>query len=77
MLSQRPALHPGRTLYRCLHISSVGDPTLLPVYAPVIYDELGVNICQTLTIDDNTFSTLTTAEKAFVQILDIVSEPLK
>ena len=48
-----------------------GDPTLLPVYAPVIYDELGVNICQTLTIDDNTFSTLTTAEKAFVQILDI------
>lgn len=48
-----------------------GDPTLLPVYAPVIYDELGVNICQTLTIDDNTFSTLTTAEKAFVQVLDI------
>lgn len=48
-----------------------GDPNLLAVYAPLVYDEIGINLCQTLTIDDPAFSTYTTAEKAFVQILDI------
>lgn len=48
-----------------------GDPNLLAVYAPVVYDEIGINICQTLTVDGTTFPTLTTAEKAFVQVLNI------
>ena len=48
-----------------------GDPNLLTLYAPLIYDEIGINICQTLTVDDATFPTLTNADKAFVQILDI------
>lgn len=48
-----------------------GDPNLLALYAPLVYDEIGINLCQTLTIDDPAFSTYTTAEKAFVQILDI------
>lgn len=48
-----------------------GDPALLPLYAPIIYDAIGVNICQTLTVSDASFATLTSAEKAFVQVLDI------
>lgn len=48
-----------------------GDPNLLSIYTPVVYDEIGINICQTLTVDDTTFPTLTTAEKAVVQVLNI------
>lgn len=48
-----------------------GDPSLLAVYAPMIYDEIGINICQTLTIDNTIFSTLTNAERAVVQVLSM------
>ena len=48
-----------------------GDPNLLSIYTPVVYDEIGINICQTLTVDNTTFPTLTTAEKAVVQVLNI------
>ncbi|MDO4261728.1 MAG: hypothetical protein Q4C82_06590 [Eubacteriales bacterium] len=48
-----------------------GDPSLLPMYAPLIYDEMGVNVCQTLTVTDPGFAALSNAEKAFVQVLDV------
>ena len=48
-----------------------GTPDLLPLYAPLIYDEIGINVCRTITVTNTAFATQTTAEKATVQVLDV------
>ena len=48
-----------------------GNPNLLPLYAPLIYDEIGINVCRTITVTNTAFATQTTAEKATVQVLDV------
>ncbi len=45
------------------------DPSTLTLMAPVIYDQLGINLCSPVTITG--LNTLTTASSASVQVIDI------
>lgn len=44
-----------------------GTPDLLRCMQPLIYDEIGINVCRTITVTNTAFATQTTAEKATVQ----------
>ena len=47
-----------------------GDPKLLGIYAPVIYDEVGINLCTTFT-PEITISSIAGVNNATVQIISI------
>lgn len=47
-----------------------GDPNSLSMMTPLIYDEIGINLCTTLTIDPNIATTYPTATHASVQAIN-------
>lgn len=50
---------------------SCGDPQYLTVLAPVVYDELGINICRTIPLPDTIATDFPTAVYASAEVIDI------
>ena len=48
-----------------------GDPRLLNVLAPVIYDEVGVNVCRTIPLTEGFLTDYPTAYYATAEVIDI------
>ena len=48
-----------------------GSPDYLGLYAPLIYDQIGVNLCATFDLDIDILTTYPTATSAWAQIVDI------
>ena len=48
-----------------------GRPELLSVYAPVIYDEIGVNVCRTVKIPISVLEDNPTVETIRADVIDI------
>ena len=48
-----------------------GDPSMLSIMAPLIYDEIGINLCATFPLDTDISTTYPTAAKANVQVIDV------
>lgn len=48
-----------------------GSPDDLGLFAPLIYDQIGVNLCATFDLDVDILTTYPTAASAWVQIVDI------
>ncbi len=48
-----------------------GDPEYLTVLAPVVYDELGINICRTVPLPDTVATDFPTAVYASAEVIDI------
>ncbi|MBQ7707870.1 MAG: hypothetical protein IJT72_08850 [Lachnospiraceae bacterium] len=51
-----------------------GDPRLLSLLAPVIYDEVGINVCQTITLPEGFLTDYPTAYYATAEVIDISLE---
>ena len=47
------------------------DPTTLGILAPLIYDEIGINLCTTFALGTDISATYPTAAKANVQLMDL------
>lgn len=47
-----------------------GDPDCLSMMTPLIYDEIGINLCTTITVDPNIATTYPTATHASVQAIN-------
>ncbi len=52
----------------------VGDPSLLGIMAPLIYDEIGVNLCTTFDLGTDIGVTYPTATNATVSVIDTTYE---
>ena len=48
-----------------------GSPDYLGMFAPLIYDQIGVNLCATFDLDVDILTTYPTATNVWVQIVDI------
>lgn len=48
-----------------------GSPDYLGLFAPLIYDQIGINLCATFDLDVDIAGTYPTATNAWVQIVDI------
>ncbi|MCR5736483.1 MAG: hypothetical protein K6G64_02395 [Eubacterium sp.] len=48
-----------------------GRPKLLSVYAPVVYDEIGLNICRTVTVPEDVLAANPTAACARLDVIDV------
>ena len=48
-----------------------GEPQFLTVLTPVVYDELGINVCQTFTLPSTVPTTYPTAVYASAEVIDI------
>lgn len=48
-----------------------GRPEFLSVYAPVIYDEIGVNVCRVITIPESVMEDNPTVETVRADVIDI------
>lgn len=48
-----------------------GSPETLSLFAPVIYDQIGINLCTTFTLDVDLAATYPTATNAWAQVVDI------
>ncbi len=58
----------------CIDVCSnpqCGDPEFLTVLAPVVYDEIGINICRTITVPEGVLADFPTATHATVEVIDI------
>ena len=44
-----------------------GEPENLSIYSPIIYDEVGINLCRTITIPENVLTLYPTT--TYVQLL--------
>ncbi|MBO6114395.1 MAG: hypothetical protein J6P57_04990 [Lachnospiraceae bacterium] len=51
-----------------------GDPRLLNLLAPVIYDEVGINVCQTIELPEGFLADYPTAYYATAEVIDISLE---
>ena len=49
----------------------IGDPNLLGIMAPLIYDEIGVNLCTTLELPEDILTTYPTATSASISVVDL------
>lgn len=49
----------------------IGDPSLLGIMAPLIYDEIGINLCTTFNLGVDVPTTYPSATKATVSVLDV------
>ena len=67
--SGRPPI-PGPCLDVCA-TPICGEPSTLTLMAPVIYDQLGINLCSPVTIPG--LAALTTAASASVQVIDVTT----
>lgn len=47
-----------------------GDPNMLGVYTPLIYDEIGVNLCATFNVGTDIPTTFPSASKATIRVLN-------
>lgn len=59
---------------RCFDVCTTpvcGSPDYLGLFAPLIYDQIGVNLCATFDLDVDILTTYPTATSAWVQIVDI------
>ncbi|MBQ4284522.1 MAG: hypothetical protein IJB96_11425 [Lachnospira sp.] len=59
---------------KCFDVCAVpecGSPSVLSLYAPLIYDEIGINLCTTFDLDVDISAVYPTATKASVQVVDI------
>lgn len=50
------------------------SPSVLSILAPLIYDEIGINLCTTFDLDEDLSADYPTATNATVQIVDIAYE---
>ncbi len=48
-----------------------GEPDFLTILAPVVYDEIGINICRTVDLPDTVPTTFPTAVYASAEVIDI------
>jgi len=48
-----------------------GEPNLLSVYAPVVYDEVGINLCRTITIPADILADYPTVSCAQLEVLSV------
>ncbi|MBR1740721.1 MAG: hypothetical protein IJ733_02410 [Lachnospiraceae bacterium] len=51
-----------------------GDPSVLSLMAPLIYDEIGINLCTTFDLGTDISTTWPTAAKANIQVIDVAYE---
>lgn len=51
-----------------------GDPSVLSIMAPLIYDEIGINLCATFDLCTDISCTYPTATKANIQVISITSD---
>lgn len=49
-----------------------GDPSLLSIMAPLVYDEIGVNLCATFGLDIDVSTEYPSACSAVVQVINII-----
>lgn len=49
-----------------------GRPKLLSIYAPVVYDEVGINVCRPITIPEDVLAENPTAVCAQLDVVDVV-----
>lgn len=49
----------------------IGDPNLLGVMAPLIYDEIGINLCTSVDLGENVQTAYPTATSARVSVVDL------
>lgn len=57
----------------CMDVCSnpiIGDPSLLGIMAPLIYDEIGVNLCTSFELGTDIEETYPTATNATISVLD-------
>lgn len=54
---------------------SCGNPDLLTILAPVVYDEIGINLCRTIEFDTDISTTYPSAAFASIEVLDINFNP--
>ena len=52
MMSCNQCCHTGKDCDVCVS-PGCGEPENLSIYSPIIYDEVGINLCRTITIPDN------------------------
>lgn len=58
---------------RCIDVCAnpiCGDPSVLSLMAPLIYDEIGINLCTTFPLGTDISTTYPTAAKASIQVID-------
>ncbi len=49
----------------------IGDPNLLGVMAPLIYDEIGINLCTSVALEEDIIATYPTANSASVSVVNL------
>lgn len=49
----------------------IADPNLLGIMAPLIYDEIGINLCCSVTLEEDILATYPTANSATVSVVDL------
>lgn len=57
----------------CLDVCAnpiIGDPSLLGIMAPLIYDEIGINLCTTFDLGEDILTTYPTAANATISVID-------
>lgn len=47
-----------------------GEPNMLGIFAPIIYDEIGVNLCASFDVTENIATLFPTATNASIQVID-------
>ena len=52
MMSCNQCCHNGKDCDVCVS-PGCGEPENLSIYSPIIYDEVGINLCRTITIPEN------------------------
>ncbi len=65
----------GMSGHECVDVCinpQCGEPQYLTVLAPVVYDQLGINICRTFDLPDTIPTTYPTAVYASAEVIDIV-----
>ncbi|MBR3834522.1 MAG: hypothetical protein IKJ73_09390 [Lachnospiraceae bacterium] len=64
----------GMSGHECVDVCinpQCGEPQFLTVLAPVVYDQLGINICRTFDLPDTIPTTYPTAVYASAEVIDI------
>lgn len=66
MMSCNQCCHTGKDCDVCVS-PGCGEPENLSIYSPIIYDEVGINLCRTITIPENILTLYPTT--TYVQFL--------
>ena len=64
----------GMSGHECIDVCinpQCGEPQFLTVLAPVVYDQLGINICRTFDLPETVPTTFPTAVYASAEVIDI------